>query len=65
MVGDSITDMSMARRAGVAYAVGVTSGALSAEMLALHADLVIPNVHAIQVVPGGDGRGRGRDGPAL
>jgi len=65
MVGDSITDMSMARRAGFAYAVGVTSGALSAEMLALHADLVIPNVHAIQVVPGGDGRGRGRDGPAL
>ncbi len=61
MVGDSITDMSMARRAGFAYAVGVTTGALSVEALALHADLLIPSIHSIQVVPDGDGEGTERE----
>ncbi len=57
MVGDTIADMTMARRAGLARAIGVASGALSAEALAPHADLVIPDIHAIEVLPGSDGRG--------
>jgi phosphoglycolate phosphatase len=59
MVGDTIADMAMARRAGFAWAVGVTSGALSGEALASYADLVIPNIHAIEIVPGRDGREKG------
>lgn len=54
MVGDTIADLEMARRAGLALAVGVASGALSAELLAPHADLVIPDVHAIEVLADGD-----------
>lgn len=56
MVGDTIADMTMARRAGLARAIGVASGALSAEALAPHADLVIPDVHAIEVVPSSSGQ---------
>ena len=51
MVGDTIADMTMARRAGLARAIGVASGALSAEALAPHADLVVADIHAIEVVP--------------
>ncbi|HHX43309.1 MAG TPA: HAD family hydrolase [Chloroflexi bacterium] len=54
MVGDTVADMAMARRAGLARAVGVASGALSAEALAPHADVVIPDIHAITVAPAGD-----------
>lgn len=62
MVGDTIADMMMARRAGFARAVGVASGALSAEALAPYADLVIPNIHAIEIVPEKGGRdGKGGD----
>ncbi|MHB1294912.1 MAG: HAD family hydrolase [Anaerolineae bacterium] len=49
-VGDTIADMTMAREAGLAYAVAVASGALQAHILAPHADLVIPDIHAIEVL---------------
>ena len=51
MIGDTIADMHMARQAGYGWAIGVTSGALSGEVLAEHADLVIPDVNAIEIVP--------------
>ena len=49
MVGDSVADLSMAREAGYAYAIGVTSGALTHDMLAPFADMVIPNIQAIEI----------------
>lgn len=64
MVGDTIADMDMARRADVARTIGVASGALSAEALAPHADRVIPDIHAIEIVPDDGGEGEeGRDRP--
>lgn len=50
-IGDTIADMTMAHAAGLACAVAVASGALQAHMLAPHADLVIPDIHAIEVLP--------------
>jgi HAD superfamily hydrolase (TIGR01549 family) len=50
MVGDTVADMQMARRAGLACAVGVTSGAVPGALLAPHADVVIADVHAIEVI---------------
>ncbi|MHB0858551.1 MAG: HAD family hydrolase [Anaerolineae bacterium] len=49
-VGDTIADMTMAREAGLACAVAVTSGALKAHLLEPHADLLIPDIHAIEVL---------------
>ena len=43
MVGDTTADLRMARAAG-ARAIGVLSGVGSAELLAPHADLVLPSV---------------------
>jgi len=54
MVGDTVADMTMARRAGFGCAIGVTSGPLSRRALALHADLVIADIHAIEIVPPGE-----------
>jgi HAD superfamily hydrolase (TIGR01509 family) len=51
MVGDTSVDLTMARKAGYAWAIGVTSGALSREALAPYADLIIPDIHAIEVLP--------------
>ena len=50
MVGDTVADLAMARRAGYSHAIGVTSGALTEEALAPYADLIIPDIHAIEVV---------------
>jgi len=50
MVGDTVADLEMAHRAGYALAVGVTSGASSAGLLAPCADVVIPDVNAIAVI---------------
>ncbi len=52
MVGDSVADMRMARRAGLAGAIGVASGAMPGDLLAEHADCVIPDVHAIHILKG-------------
>ncbi|MFW6180101.1 MAG: HAD family hydrolase [Spirochaetota bacterium] len=51
LVGDSITDMEMGRRAGLGLVVGVTEGGIAAEQdLARDADLVIPSVRDIRVI---------------
>jgi phosphoglycolate phosphatase len=50
MVGDTVVDLSMARQAGFAWAIGVTSGALTAQALAPYADLIVPDIHAIEIV---------------
>lgn len=50
MVGDTTSDLQMARRAGLGLAIGVTSGANSAEALDPFADCVVPDIHAIQVI---------------
>jgi phosphoglycolate phosphatase len=50
MVGDTVADLEMGRRAGFEASIAVTSGALSADMLADHADAVIPDIHAIEIV---------------
>lgn len=50
MVGDTVADLEMARRAGYALAVGVTSGTSSAEILAPYADLVITRADEIEVI---------------
>jgi len=52
MVGDSTVDMLMARSAGLAAAIGVTSGAMPADLLAVHADHLVPDIHAIHVLNG-------------
>jgi len=51
MVGDTVGDMVMARRAGFGLAVGVTSGALRRNDLAPYADVVIDSVHDIVCIP--------------
>ncbi len=52
MVGDSVADLTMARAAGLAGAIGVSSGAVPGELLAEHADSVIADIHAIRIVNG-------------
>ena len=44
MVGDSVDDMKMGRAAGAGLVVGVTSGVYPAELLAPHADVVLPSI---------------------
>lgn len=51
VVGDTIFDMEMGRAAGCSHVVAVTSGALSREHLAPYADMVIPDIHAIEIIP--------------
>ena len=51
MVGDSVSDLVMARNAGLLCSVAVTSGAMPGEMLAPYADIVIPDIHSIEVLP--------------
>jgi len=59
MVGDTVGDLLMAQRAGLGMAVGVTTGALTAEHLADHADVVVASIHDIQVVDGAAGHDNG------
>ncbi len=49
MVGDTIGDLQMARRAGYALGVGVTSGALDADALAPYADVVVGSIHDVEI----------------
>ena len=49
MVGDTVADLTMARQAGYGWVIAVTSGPVSYDMLAPHADLVLPDIHAIEV----------------
>ncbi|MFO7917795.1 MAG: HAD-IA family hydrolase [Anaerolineae bacterium] len=50
MVGDTVGDMMMARRAGYGHRVAVSSGAQTADVLAPHAHVVIPDIHAMEVL---------------
>jgi phosphoglycolate phosphatase len=50
LVGDTIADMDMAHAAGCAGAIAVGSGAVPPELLASHADVVIADVHAIEIL---------------
>jgi phosphoglycolate phosphatase len=47
MVGDTVSDLAMARKAGAALSVGITGGAGSAEELAPHADVLIEDIGEI------------------
>ncbi len=47
MVGDTVSDMVMARNAGVFLGVGITGGAGSDEELAAHADVLIKDISEI------------------
>lgn len=47
MVGDTVSDLAMARKAGAALCVGVTGGAGSIEQLQPHADVLIGDVGQI------------------
>ena len=48
-IGDTVTDMIMAKKAGAGLAVGVLGGAANESLLAAVADVVIPNLEAISV----------------
>ena len=50
MVGDTVSDMVMSRRAGVGLSVGVTGGAGTDDELAAHADVLIDNISQIRPV---------------
>ncbi|NLG26722.1 MAG: HAD family hydrolase [Chloroflexi bacterium] len=50
MVGDTVADLQMARAAGLACAIGVTSGGVPAALLAPYADVLIADIHAIEPV---------------
>ena len=64
MIGDTSADLIMARRAGYRCAIGVTSGALSREALAPYADLIIPDIHAIELLPDKEERASTPSGPS-
>ena len=49
MIGDTVADLMMARAAGLAAAIGVTSGAMPASDLTPHADWVLDSIHDIHV----------------
>ena len=54
MVGDTVSDLTMARRAGAALCVGITGGAGSPEELQPHADILIGDISEIRPAPYGD-----------
>ena len=47
MVGDTITDMLFARRAGAGYRIGVLSGSNDARRLERHSDIVYPDISTL------------------
>ncbi len=55
MIGDSVADMTMARRAELGAAIGVGSGAMPVDMLQDSADCVIEDIHAIRIMDGAAG----------
>jgi phosphoglycolate phosphatase len=48
-IGDTVTDMIMAKKAGAGLAVGVLGGSANESLLAAEADVVIPNLEAISI----------------
>ncbi|MGI6376511.1 MAG: HAD family hydrolase [Anaerolineae bacterium] len=51
MIGDTTSDLQMARKAGFGWAVAVATGASTRDDLAPLADLVISGLHEIEVLP--------------
>lgn len=51
MVGDTVSDLTMARKAGAALCVGITGGAGSPDELQLHADVLIGDISEIRPAP--------------
>jgi phosphoglycolate phosphatase len=49
MVGDSVSDMVAGKAAGVSLTVGVLSGPSKSEQLAGHADVIVPDIHSLEV----------------
>lgn len=54
VVGDSLLDLEMGRRAGVGWCVGVLTGACRVEDFQIYADAVLPGVSAISFEARGD-----------
>ena len=52
MAGDSAGDMLAGRNAGAGLTLGVLSGTGKAQGLAAHADVIVPDIHAIAVAGG-------------
>jgi phosphoglycolate phosphatase len=50
MVGDTVSDMVMSRRARAGLSVGITGGAGTDDELAAHADVLIDNISQIRPV---------------
>ena len=48
VIGDTLADLAMARNAGTAAALAVLTGALPAQVLAPHADAVLPDIHHLE-----------------
>jgi phosphoglycolate phosphatase len=48
VVGDTPADLLMARNAGCAHAVAVLTGAMPADVLVTHADLVLPSIQELE-----------------
>lgn len=48
VVGDTPADLLMARNAGCARAVAVLTGAMPADALAVHADMVLPSIQELE-----------------
>jgi|TARA_B100000315_G_scaffold19152_2_gene16895 HAD superfamily hydrolase (TIGR01549 family) len=53
MVGDTVSDLTMARKAGAGLCVGITGGAGSPAELQAHADVLIGDISEIRPVPSG------------
>ncbi|NLV74600.1 MAG: HAD family hydrolase [Chloroflexi bacterium] len=51
MVGDSVDDLKMATAAGMLAGIGVSTGANPAELLARYADVVVPDIHHLRMIP--------------
>lgn len=50
VIGDTTADLAMAREAGAMAAVGVLSGAGTMANLARYTDLIIPDIHHVQII---------------
>ena len=50
MVGDSVSDMQMGRKAGVKTCIGVLTGSSNRKKLETFADVIIPSVNEFKVV---------------
>jgi len=50
IIGDTAADIAMAQEAGAMAAIGVLSGAGTAEDLARYTDLIVPDIHHVEIL---------------